>query len=195
MQQNYPTDGELALKVKQENCSDAMSELISRHTGIVADIARRFCFSKYGSGLNYNEVVEEAPYLLWRAATSYNDERGTKFSSWAGNKVRYELLSRRKELLSEPALVELTDELAAVIPNPDPEQISADDEEAIESIKNSIKYLQSDEKRSIIQRRYFSEDCPTLKQVGDEFGYSAEYIRQVAQKFVNKQKQKIKNNE
>jgi RNA polymerase sigma factor (sigma-70 family) len=192
MQQNDSTDNELVLKVQQDNCSDAMSELISRHTGLIADMARRFCFSKYGSGLNYNEVVEEAPYLLWEAASSYQEGRGTKFSSWVGNKTRYELLSRRKECMKEPALVELTDELAAVIPNPDPEQISADDEAAIESVKNSIKYLQSDEKKSIIERRYLSEDLPTLKQVGDEFGYSAEYIRQVTQKFVDKQKLKLK---
>lgn len=192
MQQNYPYDKDLVLSVQRDNSSEAMSELIARHSGLVSDIARRISssYSGQGSGMNIHELNDEIPYLIWRAADSYSHDSGAKFSTWLYHVARGNILDRRKKLYRSVETVELTEEIETTVPCEEPEQISADDHEKIESIKNSINSLKNERKRAIIHSRLFEESSNSCKGVAESHGCSPQYVSDVTRSFIKQQKKK-----
>jgi len=186
---NDKPDKELVLLVQTDNSSDAMRELISRHSGIVSEVSRKFCGSTHGSGMSFTDLQEEIPYIVWKAAETYEHEHGAKFSTWLYNKTRYELLNRKRKLLRNVETVELTDEISEYIPSPEPEMISVDDEAKIQEMKDSIKSLKNNRNRAIIQKRFFDPDCKTVGEIAEQCDCSPQYVSLVNQNFVKKQKQ------
>jgi RNA polymerase sigma factor (sigma-70 family) len=166
-----------------------MKELIDRHSGIVADIARRYCSSDYGSGMNVHELNDEIPFIVWQATKSYDPSFGTKFPTWLYNTARGKILDRRRKMSRSIETVELTDEISNFIASPEPEQISADDQEKIDEMKSSLKFLKNDRNRAIIQKRFFGSDFKSLKQIADECECTPQYAGIVTDRFI-KQKQK-----
>lgn len=190
MQQNSPTDSELVLNIQQDNCSDSMNELINRHSGIVAAVARRCCSSKYGSGMNVEELNEDIPYIVWRAVDTYDPSYGAKFSTWLYQKARGEIQTRRRKLERDVETVELTDAISDTTPIEEPEQIHADDLEKIEEMKNSINFLKNNRNRAIIRKRYFEEDFKTLGQIAEECDCTLQYASLVTNRFIKDKKKR-----
>lgn len=182
-------DKELVILVQGDNSSDAMRELISRHSGVVSEVARKFCGSTHGSGMSLMDLHDEIPYIVWQAATTYEPDHGAKFSTWLYNKTRYELLNRKRKLLRNVETVELTDEICEYVPAEEPELISADDEEKIQEMKDSIKSLKNNRNRAIIQKRFFDTDCQTVGEIAKQCDCSPQYVSLVNQNFIKKQKQ------
>lgn len=60
----------------------------------------------------------------------------------------------------------------------------------LESIKDELKNLGSDE-RYIIEKRYIDSDKKTYKQIGSVLGYSDERIRQLEKKIIHKIKNRL----
>jgi len=189
MQQDSPTDKELVLRVQDENSSDAMAELINRHSGIVSDIARRFCSSDYGSGMNVHELNDEIPYIVWKATESYKPEFGTKFSTWLYNTARGKIRDRKRKLDKAIDSVELTDDISNIIAAPQPEQINADDAEKIEEMKNSLKFLKNERNKAIIEKRFFGDEFKSLEKIAAECDCTPQYAGVITSRFI-KQKQK-----
>jgi len=81
-------DIELIKLIKNENCSDSFSQLESRHANLYYAIC-----NKFSSRVDLDEIYKDRYFVMYKAAMSFKDDRGAKFSTWFGNYSRYHCLN------------------------------------------------------------------------------------------------------
>ena len=71
-----------------EDSSDAMSEIIDRHSGIFIDIINQYvpCNNIY---CNKDDMISDKSFYIYKAVMKYDKERGTKFSTHLGNEAKW----------------------------------------------------------------------------------------------------------
>lgn len=79
-------DEKLIKNIKNKNCSDSLKELVDRHSGICFTIGKKFSQS---CGLDLQELNDNKYWIIFNAANSFDSNRGSKFSTWLGNQVRF----------------------------------------------------------------------------------------------------------
>lgn len=87
-------DIQLIENVKSKNCNDSLIELVNRHSGVCFSIGK-----KYASvcGLDLNDLNDNKYWIIFNALISFNPEKGSKFSTWLGNQVRFFCLNFRNK--------------------------------------------------------------------------------------------------
>jgi len=83
-------DESLIEKIKNKSCNSSLVELISRHSGICFSIAKKFA---HRGNFDINEINDQKDWIIYSAALSFKDDKGSKFSTWLGNQVRYYCLN------------------------------------------------------------------------------------------------------
>jgi len=83
-------DLELINKIKlgDDGSSDAMSEIIDRHSGIFIEIINQYipCNNIY---CNKDNIISEKNFYIYKAVLKYDENRGTKFSTHLGNEAKW----------------------------------------------------------------------------------------------------------
>jgi len=83
-------DLELINKIKlgDDGSSDAMSEIIDRHSGIFIEIINQYipCNNIY---CNKDDIISEKNFYIYKAVLKYDENRGTKFSTHLGNEAKW----------------------------------------------------------------------------------------------------------
>ncbi|NDG52459.1 MAG: sigma-70 family RNA polymerase sigma factor [Flavobacteriia bacterium] len=76
------------VKLCQDNSSDAMKEIITRHSGIFIEMVNHFvpCNSPYCSR---EDFINEKEYYIYKALMKYDENRGAKFSTHLGNEAKW----------------------------------------------------------------------------------------------------------
>lgn len=86
-------DSELARKVKEEADSQAVSELIVRHSGVYHNSTKPYLNSPHFS---YQESLDEKPFTIYSAALSYDAGKGA-FGTFLGSVTRNRCLQIIKD--------------------------------------------------------------------------------------------------
>jgi len=169
------TDLELINGVKDKNCSDCLQELFNRHSAICVDV-----YSKYSGGLIknsviLNDIVDQKEYIIYKSAMSYNSEKGSKFSTWLANQMRYFCLNS----MNKNRLVATDDESmnAIVHASPfSPQNQSSTLEEKVDFVKNIIAQVKDKRISKIFKIRYFngSRKKTPWAQVAEQMGVSTQ---------------------
>jgi RNA polymerase sigma factor (sigma-70 family) len=169
------TDLELINGVKDKNCSDCLQELFNRHSAICVDV-----YSKYSGGLIknsviLNDIVDQKEYIIYKSAMSYNSEKGSKFSTWLANQMRYFCLNS----MNKNRLVATDDESmnAIVHAGPfSPQDQSSTLEEKVDFVKNIIAQVKDKRISKIFKIRYFngSRKKTPWAQVAEQMGVSTQ---------------------
>lgn len=82
------TDIELTDLVKQgSRDSDALSELIKRHSGIFISVINNIC--PFRSCMEFKDLLEDKSFHIYRSALKYDKSRQTKFCTFLGNEARW----------------------------------------------------------------------------------------------------------
>lgn len=83
-------DLDLINKVKsgEDGSSDAMCEIIDRHSGIFIEIINQYipCNNVY---CNKDDIISEKNFYIYKAVLKYDENRGTKFSTHLGNEAKW----------------------------------------------------------------------------------------------------------
>jgi DNA-directed RNA polymerase sigma subunit (sigma70/sigma32) len=96
---DHLTDFELSNKVKNENCSISLEELIKRHAGICDVMAKKFSFSNnYTTGVGYFDLFSEHKMIIYEAAKEFDVEKNVKFVTFVGSKMRFFCLKKINNL-------------------------------------------------------------------------------------------------
>lgn len=84
------TDIELILAVKQQSkkCTLELRELIKRHSGIFVDMVSRLV-PQSNAFCNKPEILEEKDYCIYDSIMTFDESRGTKFSTHLANKTKW----------------------------------------------------------------------------------------------------------
>jgi len=80
------TDIELINKVKEEKDSQALSELVNRHTGIYFSVVQGFSGS---DKIQVEDIKEDRMYNIYKWALSFKPEKHMKFSTYVGEMSKY----------------------------------------------------------------------------------------------------------
>ena len=87
------TDSDLTEKIKESNDGDALSELISRHSGIYVDMLKKFGYRSLTEN-QISDIMGDKDYVIYKAALEYDPEKA-KFSTHLANKAKYLCLTQR----------------------------------------------------------------------------------------------------
>lgn len=188
-------DPTLTKLVKENNDEEALSLLISRHSGIYTDMVKRYG-SQTLSINEVNDIMNEKDYVIYKAALEYEEERA-KFSTHVGNKAKYICLSKktfnkkRKKILPFES-IEYAEESGDL--NPDEKcQISEEFSDIIDLINNH-----KDERVStIFKERYFGGErgkLMTWKKIASQIGLSAQGCINIHDRTLSEFQKKVKKN-
>jgi hypothetical protein len=169
------SDPHLTSLVKEEDNEEALNLLIDRHSGIYADMVKRYA----SKSLSINEIYDlmnEKDYVIYKAALEY-DESKAKFSTHVGNKAKYLCLSKKTaskknyRTLSFES-IDYSEQSSEMHPN-DKCEIN----ESFTKIMSLINNHHDDRVKTIFKERYFGGErgkLNTWKKIGDQIGLSAQ---------------------
>lgn len=81
-------DLKLIKSIKKHNCSDSFNLLEERHSNLYYAIC-----NKFSARVDLDEIYKDKNFVIYKAITSFKDDRGAKFSTWLGNYARYHCLN------------------------------------------------------------------------------------------------------
>lgn len=85
--------------VKEQQDSDALKVLVNQHTGIYVNVVSRYAQS-YPNVIKQPDLVDDRFFNLYRFIVDYNPERGTKLSTYIGDRTDWmckEMLKKGRE--------------------------------------------------------------------------------------------------
>ena len=144
-------DFKLIENVKCKNCSESLGLLIQRHSALCYDVCRKYSHLFANNGVNYDDVVDEKEFLVYKSVMSYNPDKNTKFSTWLGNQVRYHCLNA----INKNRLIPTDDEYIDYSINKDAPFEKEPIDETMDYIKNILNQTKDKRVKKIFHVRYF----------------------------------------
>jgi RNA polymerase sigma factor (sigma-70 family) len=88
------SDENLINKVINNQCNESLEKLIEKHNGMIFNIGKKYCTS---CNLDLHELNDNKYWIIFNAAKSFNPNKGSKFSTWLGNQVRFFCLNYKNK--------------------------------------------------------------------------------------------------
>ena len=188
------TDSDLTEKIKESNDGDALSELISRHSGIYVDMLKKFGYRSLTEN-QISDIMGDKDYVIYKAALEYDPEKA-KFSTQLANKAKYLCLTQRTKnkknnLISNYDDLEFCQKDETL--NPRDQYILND---SFGRVLNLIEKHQDKRLKIIFHERYFCGKKGKLKpwkQVAEKVNLSAQGCINIHNRALKDIKNKIKN--
>ena len=188
------TDSDLTEKIKESNDGDALSELISRHSGIYVDMLKKFGYRSLTEN-QISDIMGDKDYVIYKAALEYDPEKA-KFSTHLANKAKYLCLTQRTKnkknnLISNFDDLEFCQKDEPL--NPRDQYILND---SFGRVLNLIEKHQDKRLKIIFHERYFCGKKGKLKpwkQVAEKVNLSAQGCINIHNRALKDIKNKIKN--
>ena len=90
---NNQSDSELINNIKnQHDVENSLTELVERHSGIFIDMVNTYS-CKDNPYIDKEELINDKEYKIYLAALKYDEDRGTKFSTYLGNETKWNCLN------------------------------------------------------------------------------------------------------
>lgn len=91
------SDLDLINKIKnKKKIGECLQELIDRHSGIYLDIVNSYMKNCNNDSLK-DEIINEKEYAIYNSALKYDENRGTKFSTFLGNEAKWICLNAQNK--------------------------------------------------------------------------------------------------
>ncbi len=160
--------------------SRVMAELVNRNTGLIYDMMRRMRIV----GVDSDDLMSAGRWTLYRAIINFNPWRGFRFSTYACTSITraFLTLARRhqRELNQVDQLIANFQE-SSVEPREPSFELQGELDRLRTVLADNRAELTSTE-RLIVEERFLHDPylpARTLQSLGDMFGLSKEWIRQV----------------
>ncbi len=72
----------------KKKVNECLQELIDRHSGIYLDIVHSFLKNCKNDSLR-DEIINDKEYAIYNSVLKYDENRGTKFSTFLGNEAKW----------------------------------------------------------------------------------------------------------
>jgi len=87
------SDSDLIKNIKnRKKVNECLQELINRHSGIYLDIVNSFLRNCNNDTLR-DEIINEKEYAIYNSVLKYDENKGTKFSTFLGNEAKWMCLN------------------------------------------------------------------------------------------------------
>ncbi len=182
-------DLKLIKLIKTKNCNDSYNTIQEKHSKLFYSICNKFT-----NQINLNEIYKDKDYVIFKAITSFKDDKGTKFSTWLGNYTRYHCLNYIKN--NHKYVITGDDKIVHFFNTK-----SLDDYDSSKDYKNEVDHVfaileKLSDKRifKIFRLRYLNEGPRlTWKQIAEKFDLTPQTIINLHMKGRRALRKKIKN--
>ena len=87
-------DIKLIKRLLKKSCSESLQELVNRHGGMIFNIGKKY---SSGCNLDLNDLNDNKYWIIFNAAQSFDPNKGSKFSTWLGNQIRFFCLNHKNK--------------------------------------------------------------------------------------------------
>lgn len=167
------SDNQLIEQIKKEKNSNALIELVNRHTGVYIDVISNYT---YVPNVTREDLIESKYFNIYKYALDFNPNLKTKFSSYVGLRAKYECqscLTERKNIKEEEVIAENT--------------VSID--HRLEESEDAIRYIwekieKNPDKRftEIFKMRHSTDKPKSFYAIGEKLGMSHEGVIKIYKK-------------
>ena len=193
------TKGDIALinRIKKKNCNDSLIELSKLYSAVCFDMCNKYSHVLSNLGAEFQDLIDQKDYFVYRAATSFDPTRNVKFSTWLGNFTKYQCLNainKRKNivLLDDDKLRHFIDKESEERGPSDPRNLK----DIGEYIFNILDKLKDERIVKVFNLRYFSgEKKLTWQKVAKKLNISTQTAINLHEKGRKILKNKLENKE
>ena len=184
-------DQELIKNVMESNCSDCFQQLVEKHSGLCFSIGKRYAST---CGLDLNELNDNRYYIIYNAIKSFNHEKGSKFSTWLGNQVRFFCLNYKNKNKNH---LNIDDSYIDYFFNKNTDDNSKNKDEILNLVKDLFHQISDKNTKDAIYYRYFhnKERILNYAEVAEILNVTPQTVLNWHNKFINFAKKKLTNKE
>ena len=169
---NEKEDAKLIKLIKTKNCNPSFKTLLDKHSNLFYSVC-----NKFGGQVDLDEIYKDREFVFYKAVSSFNEDKGAKFSTWLGNYSRYHCLNYIKN--NHKYVVSGEDKIIHFFNEKSISEYD-DDKDNKESIDHAFSILENmSDKRifKIFKLRYLHEGPKlTWKQIADKFDLTPQTI-------------------
>jgi RNA polymerase sigma factor (sigma-70 family) len=182
------TDESLIKKIINKQCSNSLQELVDRHGGMIFNIGKKYCNS---CSLDISELNDNRYWIVFNAAKSFDATKGSKFSTWLGNQVRFFCLNYKNK---NSKLIPIENEqLEFFINNFSKSDEKKNQKEVISNITDLFNQISDPNTKNAIYYRYFcnKERILNYSEVAGILNVTPQTVLNWHNKFVRFAKKKL----
>jgi RNA polymerase sigma factor (sigma-70 family) len=183
-------DEALIKNVINNQCNESLKELVNRHNGIIFNIGKKYCSS---CNLNISELNDNRYWIVFNAAKTFNNTKGSKFSTWLANQVRFFCLNYKNK---NSKFVPIEDgHLEFFINNFSKNDEKVNQKEVINTIIDLFNQISDPNTKNAIYYRYFynKERILNYSEIADILNVTPQTVLNWHNKFVDFAKKKLTN--
>jgi RNA polymerase sigma factor (sigma-70 family) len=181
-------DETLIKKILDKQCSRSLEELVNKHSGIIFNIGKKYCSS---CNLDISELNDNRYWIVFNAAKTFNATKGSKFSTWLGNQVRFFCLNYKNK---NSKLIPIENEhLEFFINNFSKNDEKVNQKEVIHTIIDLFNQISDPNTKNAIYYRYFynKERILNYSEIADILKVTPQTVLNWHNKFVDFAKKKL----
>ncbi len=170
------TDVDLIKKVKEEQDSTALNELVTRHTGIYIDILKRYTShaaqTRTDMAIEKQDMMSDKTLNIYLYALDYDPNKNMKFSVYLGKRLKWDCIGAYNNSICSREIG------TSDFPDLPDDKISSD-EETIKFIVESTSEIQDERFLEIFKLRHMQDKPVSWKKIGKVIGMTSEGARKV----------------
>lgn len=168
---------------------NSLKEIISMHSGICMDTYKKYISSKL-PGHVVSDLLSSKDFLIYNSIKSFDPQKGSKFSTWLSNQVRYYCLNT---INKASKIISVDDEfLSLMLENEQKNNMcqnaaSEERQHILNSIKETLKQVKNEKIKECAKRKYFPEDGKnkSFTDIAKEMGVTVQTVINWNNKFIN----------
>ena len=184
------TDEILIKKIVNNQCNESLKDLTERHCGMIFNIGKKYCTS---CNIDLNELSDNKYWIVFNAAKSFNSEKGSKFSTWLGNQIRFFCLNYKNK---NSKLLPIEDQhLEFFINDLNKKNNNSNQKELVNIIIDLFNEISDPNTKNAVYYRYFhdKERILNYSEIADILKVTPQTVLNWHNKFINFAKKKLTN--
>jgi RNA polymerase sigma factor (sigma-70 family) len=183
------SDEDLILDIKSQKCNLSLCELVDRHSGLCFSIGKKFMTN---CGLRLEDINDNKYLIIFNAANSFDVEKGSKFSTWLGNQVKFFCLNFKNK---NNKLLPTEDKTLEFLINECSKNKQDNQKEFIENIRDLFHKISDVNTKNAIYYRYFynQERILNYSEIAKILKVTPQTVLNWHNKFIKYAKKKLTN--
>lgn len=183
-------DEKLISNILKKKCDKSLKELLNRHGGMFFNIGKKYSQS---CNIDLNDINDNKYWIIFNAAKSFNPKKGSKFSTWLGNQIRFFCLNYKNK--NQKLIPTEDNHIEYFLNDISKKENSTNKKEIINNIIDLFDQISDPNTKNAIYYRYFYNKDRILNysEIADILKVTPQTVLNWHNKFINFAKKKLTN--